>query len=226
MFRRNKHNFRRISALPQKPDRHAVRTPIRTGTADPNRSNGLKLQIDDIDRQLAEKQDQDRRLRGVVAEYQAKLDAVPKRESDLVELTRDYTTLQTSYQSLLAKREEAKLAANLERRNIGAQFKVLDPARAPERPFSPNRVQIDVAGAGAGLALGLLIVAFLEYRDSSFKTEDEVLRLLDVKVLALVPLMVSVADVRSRRWRFVIVGIVTVVVLGSGAAVALWRLRS
>jgi len=190
------------------------------------RLRDLKLQIDDIDRQLAEKQDQDRRLRGVVAEYQAKLDAVPKRESDLVELTRDYTTLQTSYQSLLAKREEAKLAANLERRNIGAQFKVLDPARAPERPFSPNRVQIDVAGAGAGLALGLLIVAFLEYRDSSFKTEDEVLRLLDVKVLALVPLMVSVADVRSRRWRFVIVGIVTVVVLGSGAAVALWRLRS
>ena len=56
---------------------------------------------------------------------------MPKRESELVELTRDYTTLQTTYQSLLAKREESKIAANLERRNIGEQFKVLDPARVP-----------------------------------------------------------------------------------------------
>ena len=190
------------------------------------RIRDLKLQIDDIDRQLAEKQEQDRKLRAVVTEYQAKLDAVPKRESDLVELTRDYTTLQASYQSLLSKREEAKLAANLERRNIGAQFKVLDPARAPERPFSPNRLQIDLGGVGAGLALGVLLVGFLEYRDSSFKTEDEVVRLLDLRVLALVPLMGSIANARSRRWRFVIMGVVAIVLLGSGAAVALWRLRS
>src|SRR4029077_7311281 len=101
-------------------------------------------------------QSEDRRLRGVVQEYQAKLDAGPKRESDLVELTRDYTTLQAAYQSLLVKREEAKLAAELERRSIGEQFKVLDPARAPERPFSPNRLQIDVGGVAVGLMLGLV----------------------------------------------------------------------
>ena len=88
-------------------------------------------------------------LRDVVADYQAKLDAVPTRESDLVELTRDYDTLQTTYQSLLAKREDSKLAANLERRNIGEQFKVLDPARVPERPFSPNRLMIRPAAAVA-----------------------------------------------------------------------------
>src|SRR5262249_11946255 len=87
-----------------------------------------RVQIADTDRQLTEKQEQERKLRAVVADYQARLDAVPKRESDLIELTRDYATLQTTYQSLLSKREEAKLAANLERRNIGEQFKVLDPA--------------------------------------------------------------------------------------------------
>lgn len=190
------------------------------------RIRDLKLQIDDIDRQLVEKQEQDRRLRGIVAEYQAKLDAVPKRESDLVELTRDYTTLQATYQSLLSKREEAKLAANLERRNIGAQFKVLDPARAPERPFSPNRLQIDLAGVGAGFALGLLIVGFLEYKDSSLKSEEDAVRLLDLRVLAMVPLMVSDADRRTRRWRFMLIGAVMVALVVSGAAFSLWRLRS
>jgi polysaccharide chain length determinant protein (PEP-CTERM system associated) len=190
------------------------------------RIKDIRLQIEDIDRQLVEKQEQDKRLRATVAEYQAKLDAVPRRESDLVELTRDYTTLQATYQSLLTKREEAKLAANLERRNICAQFKVLDPARAPERPFSPNRLQLDLGGAGSGLALGLLIVAFLEYKDSSLKSEEDAVRLLDLRVLAMVPLMASEADRRTRRWRFVLVGAVAIALVVSGAAFSLWRLRS
>jgi polysaccharide chain length determinant protein (PEP-CTERM system associated) len=189
------------------------------------RIRDLKLQIDDIDRQLTDKQDQDKRLHAIVAEYQARLDAVPKRESDLVELTRDYTTLQASYQSLLVKREEAKLAANLERRNIGEQFKVLDPARAPERPFSPNRMLINVGGTGAGLAFGVLLVALLEYRDSSFTSEDDVVRLLNVRVLALVPMMISDAEQRSRKRRLAIIAIGIVVLTGSGAVFALSRLR-
>jgi polysaccharide chain length determinant protein (PEP-CTERM system associated) len=185
-----------------------------------------KLQIEDIDRQLAEKQEQERRLRALVADYQAKLDAAPKRESDLVELTRDYTTLQASYQSLLTKREEAKLAANLERRNIGEQFKVLDPAKAPERPFSPNRIAIDVGGAGAGFFLGMLMIGLLEYRDSSFKSEDDVVRVLNLRVLALVPSMVSDAERRTRKWRLALLTFAFVVVAGSAsAALVLWRLR-
>jgi polysaccharide chain length determinant protein (PEP-CTERM system associated) len=189
------------------------------------RMKDLKLQLEDIDRQLAEKQEQDRRLRVAVAEYQAKLDAVPKRESDLVELTRDYTTLQASYQSLLVKREEAKLAANLERRNIGEQFKVLDPARAPERPFSPNRIAIDAGGAVGGLAIGLLLIGLLEYRDSSFTCEDDVVRVLNVRVLALVPLIVSEAEQRTRKRKITFFGMAVVVLAASGAALAFWRLR-
>ena len=35
------------------------------------------------------------RLKQTIAAYQAKVDIVPTRESELVELTRDYSTLQT-----------------------------------------------------------------------------------------------------------------------------------
>ena len=162
----------------------------------------LQLQLDDIDRQLAEKETQDRQIRAIVRDYQAKLDAAPKRESELIELTRDYATVQATYQNLLVKREEATLAANLERRNIGEQFKVLDPARIPERPFSPNRLLINLGGAGGGLALAIFFIAFLEYRDSSFKREDDVVRLLEVRVLAVVPLMIAKADRRAPQQRF------------------------
>ncbi|MGB7218281.1 MAG: GNVR domain-containing protein [Vicinamibacterales bacterium] len=188
------------------------------------RIRDLKAQMDDIDRQLAEKEDQDRRLRATIAEYQTRLAAVPKRESDLVELMRDYDTLQTTYRGLLTKREDSKLSANLERRNIGEQFKILDPAKVPERPFSPNRMLINLAGAGGGLFLGVLLVGLMEYRDSSFKSEDEVARLLNVRVLALVPLMVSDADRRARRRRIVLVSLAVVVLVASAAGLAFWKL--
>jgi polysaccharide chain length determinant protein (PEP-CTERM system associated) len=182
-----------------------------------------KVQIEDIDRQLAEKQNQEARLRSLVADYQSKLDAVPKRESDLVELTRDYATLQGTYQSLLAKQGDAKLAANLERRNIGAQFKILDAARVPERPFSPNRLLIDLGGAAAGLLIGVLLVSGLEYRDTTFACEDDVVRALDLRVLALIPQMASGSGRRTRRWRIALIGFSALLIAVSGVALVLWR---
>jgi hypothetical protein len=143
-----------------------------------------------------------------------------------VELTRDYETLQTSYKTLLTKRQEAGLAANLERRNIGEQFKVLDPARVPERPFSPNRALIFAGGAGGGLLLGIVLTAFLEYRDSSLKREADVLRLLNLPVLALVPAMASPGGVRSRRKWLLFGGLAAVFLLAASVAgFMLWRGR-
>ena len=75
-------------------------------------------------------QAEETRLR-LIADYQQKVEAVPKRESELVELTRDYDILKKTYDSLLTKREDSKLAANLERRQIGEQFRILDPASLP-----------------------------------------------------------------------------------------------
>ena len=174
------------------------------------RLNDTKDEMDDLDREIADKQRQQKELTGVIADYQSKLDAVPARESDLVELTRDHDTLQTTYQSLLAKREESKLAANLERRNSGEQFRVLDPARVPERPFSPNVRMITLGGAAGGLVVGLALVAFLEIRDSSYKAEDDVVRLCQLPVLALVPLMATATELKTTRRRLI---------LGNAAAV-------
>jgi hypothetical protein len=43
------------------------------------------------------------------------------------------------YTSLLMKSQEAQVAANVERRQIGEQFRVIDSARVPQRPYSPDR---------------------------------------------------------------------------------------
>lgn len=188
------------------------------------RLRDLRDQVADIDRNLADLAAQESRLRQSLAEYQGKVEAVPARESELVELTRDYATLQGTYQSLLAKREDAKMAVNLERRNIGEQFRVLDPAKVPERPFSPNRLQIRIVGTAAGLLLGLGLVAFLDYRDTTFKSEADVTRLLDLPVLAIVPTMTAPGDKAPGRWRAVLFKAAGAVLMLASTAGLLWQL--
>ena len=149
---------------------------------------------------------------------------MPGHESELTDLMRDYDTLRNTYTSLLAKKEDSKLSANLERQQVSEQFKILDPARLPQKPFSPDRLKILLAGAGFGLILGAALGAFIEYRDTSLRSEDEILRSLVLPVLAAISIMTTVGD-RGRRRRVVVASVAgTVFTIAGLALVALWRL--
>jgi protein tyrosine kinase modulator len=161
------------------------------------RIDDLRAELEMLDRQMAKKQADEQRFRDEMKAYQARVEAAPTRESEMTEMNRDYETLQELYKSLLAKKEESKIAANLERRQIGEQFKLLDPARIAEKPFSPNRIRLNLVGMGGGLLISILLVGLLEYRDRTFKTDEEVARVLSLPVLAVIPLMRTAAE---QKW--------------------------
>jgi polysaccharide chain length determinant protein (PEP-CTERM system associated) len=188
----------------------------------------LQAELSVVDYQMASNRSENERLKQVVAEYQAKVDAVPTRESELVELTRDYSTMQTAYSNLLMKREDSVIAANLERRQIGEQFRLVDVASRPERPYNQlQRFEVMASGAAAGLLLGLLAVALIEYRDTSFRRGEEVVRALALPVFASIPVMVAEREHRAaarRRWAVDAGG--TVVLLAAGLVLLLWRIQS
>jgi capsular polysaccharide biosynthesis protein len=171
--------------------------------ARPARMRDMRIELENIDRQMAEKQEQEAKLRVVIDQYQQQLAAVPTRESELLELTRDHATLLELYTSLLAKKENARMAMNMERRQIGEQFRIVDPARVPERPFSPNRQQLYAVGVLGGFAVGLGLVVLLTYRDHSLRSEADVVSVLSLPVIAMVPSMMSSTErhrARTNRW--------------------------
>lgn len=212
-----------VGAAPQ----HA-RPATPAEVAQQRRVLDLQAEMAVIDRQLSTARDEVASLNQQIASYQAKIDVLPTRESELVELTRDYSTMQAAYTSLLVKREEAMLASNLERRQIGEQFKLLDQASLPQRPSNQSeRLMILSSAALAGLVLGLLIVWLLEVLDTSFRSEEEALKALSIPVLAQIPSMSSAGETRRARWRARLMDAAGAAALVAAVVVvALWQLRS
>jgi hypothetical protein len=139
---------------------------------------------------------------------------------------RDYTTLQTTYQNLLTKSEEAKIASNLERREIGEQFKIVDRAALPQRPYSPDRPKIMVMGFVTALGVGFGLAGLLEFLDKSLRTEEDVLTALSLPVVALVPTMLTNEERRrTRRQRLIMVSSCAAVIVCS-VLVITWKFQA
>jgi len=127
-----------------------------------------------------------RSLKEQIALYQRRIEETPKRELEMVDLNRDYEILKINYQSLLDKKFQSQMAENLERKQQGEQFKILDPARLPETPFKPNRDKILGIGALFGLAIGFGLAWFRESMDRSFYEVSDVETYLKLPVVATI----------------------------------------
>lgn len=167
----------------------------------PSRATQLSASLKTLDGQIAAREAAAKRLRDTVGVYRGRVDAVPEREAEWMKLTRDYNTLQGVYTNLLAKREESRIAANVDRQAVGEQLRVIDRPRRPSAPVSPNRRAVVLIGAliGAGLGLGLLVIG--ELRDRTIRAEEEVLAALNLPVVGLVPRILTVGDKRQLRRR-------------------------
>ncbi len=164
-----------------------------------NRQNEQAAEIEKLEKDIDSKLNEQDLLRQAVADFQRRIDATPKREAEMKELTRDYDTLQTLYKGLLSKKEDSRIATNVERRQIGEQFKILEPASLPQTPVSPDRLRLNLAGLIGGLLCGLGLVVLLEYLDRSLASDTDVTATLHVPVLATIPLLGSARAARRRQ---------------------------
>ncbi len=205
--------------------------PDRPGSPEEARNRDrlrqMKAEIESLDRQIAFKEGEERRLRAEIGGYQSRLESVPGIESEWVGLTRDYDTLAATYRELLSKSENSKMAASLEQRQIGEQFRILDPPRVPLKPNSPNRARINLMGTIAGLGVGVLLLGLTYMRDSTMRSEADVLGAIELPVLVLLPFVATEADLRrERRLRWMTWAAAAAALAGTAALVwflKLWR---
>ncbi len=119
--------------------------------------------------------------------YQQRVEGTPSREQQLITLNRDYENLQKNYNSLLNRKLEAQLSENLEKRQKGERFRVVDPANLPQVPYWPDKKIILLVAVMAGAGVGFGLVFVLELMKLGFKKPQEVEDAIGLPVFATIP---------------------------------------
>jgi polysaccharide chain length determinant protein (PEP-CTERM system associated) len=164
----------------------------------------IQSQIKSLDAEIQKHKDEQQRLSKLVAGYRTKLDAIPVREQEITALTRDYEMSKTHYSQLLDREMSAETATQLEIRQKGEKFEVLDPAIPAERPTRPNRAIIHTEGALAGLILGLLAALATELLGMSISEPQDVKEASGLDVLGVIPVILTQSDRSARRRRLIL----------------------
>lgn len=143
------------------------------------------------------------RMRGQLEKIETDLAQTPRVAEQLVGLEREHEHLFGSYQEYSSKRLEASVAADMERRQKGERFRVLEEAVPSEEVAFPNRPIIFVMSVVLGLALGLGAALLAEASDRSFHEPRLLQQRLGIPVLASVPTVLLASDrAVARRKRF------------------------
>jgi polysaccharide chain length determinant protein (PEP-CTERM system associated) len=147
----------------------------------------MESQLVTTELEMKRLQEEDSRIKARIAGFQARIENTPLRELAMANLTRDYQNTNEAYQTLLKKSQEAQQAENLERRQKGEQFKVIDPARIPEKPMQEQILKILLFGFLAAMGSGLGLAFVREQMDRSFRDAEDLEATMEFRVLANIP---------------------------------------
>lgn len=154
----------------------------------------LELDIHGLKREQAE-------IQAASNSIQTKVSRLPQREQEMIAITRDYDNLRRSYDDLVKKKLEAAMSQNLEERQKGEQFQLLDPPTLPTVPFKPDRTKILAVAFFAALALGFGGAIGVEMLDPRLRGRKDFTHFFDLPVLATIPIIQDDRYVRRNTWR-------------------------
>jgi polysaccharide chain length determinant protein (PEP-CTERM system associated) len=133
-----------------------------------------------------------------ISKYEAQLNLTPKTEQELEEISRGYEESKANYNSLLLKQNQSQLATDLELRQGGEQFTLLDPSSLPDKPKSPNHLLLSLGGLALGCILGIGLLALRELTNARVRHEDDIDGIVQARILVRIPHLQTSREARIR----------------------------
>jgi polysaccharide chain length determinant protein (PEP-CTERM system associated) len=116
-----------------------------------------------------------------------RIGASPRVEEGYKNLLMERNNLQLKFDDLSKKFMEARVAHGLEKEQMGERFTLIDAARLPEKPISPNIPAIILIGFVLGVGGGCAAAALKDHSDGSVYSSDDLFRATGLQVLGVIP---------------------------------------
>lgn len=152
-----------------------------------------------VNSQIMALKEREAKIRKQIREYEKRVETTPANEQKLININRDYDISLKNYQDLLNKKLNARLAENLEKRQKGERFRIIDPANLPEKPYKPDRVKIRLIGIMAGLVVGIGLVFLLEFLNPAFRKPEDFAGIINQPILATIPLFSEKSAEKAKK---------------------------
>jgi len=162
-------------------------------------SQVLQRQIAGLDSEIKSLRAQVEGVRQQVSLYQTRIDNTPVRGIELSKISRTYEITLKKYQDLLGKGLESELSENMEKKQKGEQFQILDPANFPLKPIRPNRQMIVMMGSLFGLGAGFGLAFLWDNFNRSFRRGDDLAAYVNLPLLATIPALITRSTVLEQR---------------------------
>lgn len=144
----------------------------------------------------------------------ARSQKIAQSSNEVAKLTNNFNTVNTTYQDLLRRREQARISMDLDRDKQGLTFKIQDPARMPLMPVGLRLMHFAAVGMLLGVCVPLGLLFLIARFDPRTRSADTLARATGLPVFASVPYYRDTHDdVLDRKRNLQWIGIVIVVVI-------------
>ena len=126
---------------------------------------------------------------------QERLSRWPQITQLIADKTDEINSLETQYNALKTKQQEARLSIELINRAQTEQFRIQDPANLPEFPIKPDRRRLFLLTWVMGLGLGVALALARDLTDQSIRTPS------DVSMIHPLPILVSIPSIQTEQER-------------------------
>jgi polysaccharide chain length determinant protein (PEP-CTERM system associated) len=175
-----------------------------TGLASSPVYQGIKLQLSQIDVEVAGARQQVAGQEAKIAEQRKMINTAPQVEAEYERLDRDYAVTHTEYQALVDRLSRAKLSDKADATGV-VRFEVVDPPTVNPDPVLPNRLKLILEVLAAGLGAGIGAAYLLHQLRPVFSSTRQLMEFTQLPVLGSVSMTWPErhrASARRAVWRY------------------------
>jgi len=140
---------------------------------------GLQNELDALNSKLSA-------LKKYLQVFQDELDFLDRIELQLKDLVRKVNLDEKNYELYALRVEEVMISNEMDAQKI-ANISVVDKASPPLRPIASNNSLNLILSIIMGFFLGIAVALIIEYNSHSFNNQEDVIKNLQLKVLASIP---------------------------------------